>query len=129
MGTIIKIALIMLVIGIGFYFPKSYNEYYERTYGDSGLCYPLSIITAILCIVWLLGGEVNAFWFWFLLILFAASVVLSILYCVGTARQVNATVFDTVISVIAQLLSTAGIVIFVLLIVAALNKESQRRKK
>ena len=124
------LGLIFLAIyGLGYYFPKTYSECFKKEYGEECISWPLSIITALAIVAWLIFFETNAFWFWFLLIVAIICVVLSILYAIGTSKQVGATVLQTVLAVLAQLLSITGIVILVIIIIGAIMNSGKRRKK
>ena len=121
--------IVLAIYGLGYYFPKTYSECYEEEYGEGCVCWPLSIITAIVIVAGLIFGEMHAFWFWFLLVAALICIALSVLYCIGTSKQVGASMLHTVLSVVAQLLSTTGIVIFVIIVIGAIMNTPKRSKK
>ena len=116
--------LTLLIIGavalIGYFFPKKYNESFYSQYHESIVSMPLAIVTAIFLALFLLLMDLGGFWFWSLLI---ASIVLSligILYVIYIGWKVNASPIAVIVAIVAQIFATAGVLILIIGVIAAI---------
>lgn len=129
MESLIKWILIAAVILVGYYFPKSYNNYYFSRYQDNGVSWLLAVVSVIILVIAVIIGQDGGLLFGILMTLFVLSVIGSLAYCWISATKLGATVFDKVVLMLAQLSATFGIVAFLIIAIAALNSLDNHKKK
>lgn len=129
MGSLIKILIIAAIIGVCFYIPKGFNEFFEGKYNTQAISWPLAAISALLLILSVILGCNGGWVFWILFSIFILSLVFSSFCCAKNAKTAGASTIEAIFAIIMQLLATAGIIVFVVLLFAALRNLDKKRKK
>ena len=107
--------------------PEKAIKYYEKAVST-----PLAIATAVSFSLWLLLMDMEGFWYWALLVVSVLLCIISVIYVVYIGTQVRAGVFEIVFAIVTQLLATAGVVILIIVFIAAimgLLDKSKKRKR
>ena len=113
---------------ICYFFPKSYNDYFWKKYHEDVISWAFAITSVVLLVISILFGSNGGWVFGILFSLFIICIVLSLFYCFIKGKNVNASIVDIIVSMVAQLLATFGIVVLVIIVIAALNKFDKRRR-
>ena len=129
MGSIIKVLIIAAIIGICYYIPKGFNDFFEEKYGTNAISWPLAAASIIILVLSVFLGCNGGWVFWILFSIFVLFLVFSLFCCVKNANKAGASAAEIVFAVIMQILATAGIAIFVILIFGAFSNLDKKRKK
>ena len=129
MGSVIKIILIAVIIGICYSLPKGYNEYFLERHRSEAISWPLAVISVILLLLAIFLGCNGGWVFWVLFSAFIVFTVFTLVLCGYNAKNARASVFEIIVAIIMQLLTILGILVFVVLFIAAINSLDKKRKK
>ncbi len=132
MYRILVFSVIIVIMLIGYFLPKKYNDYFYNKYYEKAVSTPLAIATAVSFSLWLLLMDMEGFWYWALLVVSVLLCIISVIYVVYIGTQVRAGVFEIVFAIVTQLLATAGVVILIIVFIAAimgLLDKSKKRKR
>ncbi|MBR5246353.1 MAG: hypothetical protein IKV25_03150 [Clostridia bacterium] len=128
-----RIMLAIIIIGLitlfGYFLPKKYNEFFYNKYHEKIISTPLATATAIFSFLWLLLMDSEEIWYWILLIAAVSLCIISVLYVIYTGLQVRSSVFEIIFAILAQILATAGVLIFILFIVGFVMEIFGGKKK
>ena len=129
MSYIIKLLIVGAIVLVGYYFPKSYNEYFRNKYHEAVVCTPLAVSTAIAAVLWLLFMDQEGFWYWAFLIAAISLCAVSVIYAISIGCRAEAGVFEIIVAVLAQIFATAGVTVLILVIIGFIMELFGGKKK
>lgn len=128
MSSVVSLILVIIAAIIAFVFPSKYDKYFSRKYHENAVSFPLSIITAIVTAAWLVLRDFGGTWYWIVLVLFIILAIASVLYPILKGIGVGAGISEIFVAVLAQIVSIAGIVIMLFVLINMLYGGKKKKK-
>lgn len=124
-----KILLFALIIGVASFLPKWYNEYFSDKYGEDAISWEFSVISVIALVIGILFDMDMGWWFWVVISIFVLLTLVVATLAGLHAKAEGASIVECVLASVMQILATAGIIIILFFILAALYSLDKKRKK
>ena len=129
MVTLVVALIIAAVIGICYYVPKEFNNFFRGKYGSEVISWPMAIISIAIFVFGALIDLNMEGLFWAFSVIAALFFIFSLCFCGYNAKNAGASVLEIAATVIMQILATASVVVFIILALRALNSLDKRRKR
>ena len=130
MKLIVLVLICAVVMGVFYYLPKAFNESFKRKYGYDVRSWPLAALSAVLVVAGLLMMDADIGNLLYVLYAVFGLIFAGVLfYCGYNAGAAGGSVLEVLLAVLLQIFATAGVVVFILLIVGTIMNSGKKRKR